>query len=57
VRELLSRYFDVCRGPIERCGGTVEKVIGDAVIAVWGARSSGAPTSAPRAGTAARKVG
>lgn len=57
MRELLSRYFDVCRGPIERCGGTVEKVIGDAVIAVWGARSSGAPTSAPRAGTAARKVG
>jgi class 3 adenylate cyclase/tetratricopeptide (TPR) repeat protein len=37
VRDLLSRYFDVCRGLIERYGGTVEKFIGDAVMAVWGA--------------------
>ena len=37
VRDLLSRYFDVCRGVIERYGGTVEKFIGDAVMAVWGA--------------------
>jgi class 3 adenylate cyclase/tetratricopeptide (TPR) repeat protein len=37
VRELLSRYFDVCRGVIERYGGTIEKFIGDAVMAVWGA--------------------
>jgi class 3 adenylate cyclase len=37
VRELLSRYFEVCRGLIERYGGTVEKFIGDAVMAVWGA--------------------
>ena len=37
VRELLSRYFDVCRGLIERYGGTIEKFIGDAVMAVWGA--------------------
>ena len=37
VRELLSRYFDVCRELIERYGGTVEKFIGDAVMAVWGA--------------------
>ena len=37
MRELLSRYFDVCRGLIERYGGTVEKFIGDAVMAVWGA--------------------
>ena len=36
VRELLTRYFDVCRGVIERYGGTVEKFIGDAVMAVWG---------------------
>ena len=35
VRDLLSRYFDVCRGLIERYGGTVEKFIGDAVMAVW----------------------
>jgi len=36
VRELLSRYFDRCRNLIERYGGTVEKFIGDAVMAVWG---------------------
>ena len=37
VRELLSRYFDVCRELVERYGGTIEKFIGDAVMAVWGA--------------------
>jgi class 3 adenylate cyclase/tetratricopeptide (TPR) repeat protein len=37
VRELLSRYFDATREQIERYGGTVEKFIGDAVMAVWGA--------------------
>ncbi len=36
VRELLSAYFDRCRELIERHGGTVEKFIGDAVMAVWG---------------------
>jgi class 3 adenylate cyclase/tetratricopeptide (TPR) repeat protein len=36
VRELLSRYFEVCRGLVERYGGVVEKFIGDAVMAVWG---------------------
>jgi len=36
VRELLSRYFDTCRQLIQRYGGTVEKFIGDAVMAVWG---------------------
>ncbi len=37
TRELLSRYFDISRTVIERYGGTVEKFIGDAVMAVWGA--------------------
>ncbi len=37
VRELLSRYFDTARRVIGRYGGTVEKFIGDAVMAVWGA--------------------
>ena len=37
VRELLSRYFDASREIIERYGGMVEKFIGDAVMAVWGA--------------------
>jgi len=36
VRELLSRYFDESRRIIARYGGTVEKFIGDAVMAVWG---------------------
>jgi class 3 adenylate cyclase/tetratricopeptide (TPR) repeat protein len=37
TRELLSRYFDLTRDVIARYGGTVEKFIGDAVMAVWGA--------------------
>ncbi|MGA8416012.1 MAG: adenylate/guanylate cyclase domain-containing protein [Candidatus Dormiibacterota bacterium] len=36
VRDLLSRYFDTARTIIARYGGTVEKFIGDAVMAVWG---------------------
>jgi class 3 adenylate cyclase/tetratricopeptide (TPR) repeat protein len=36
VRELLSRYFESCRRIISLYGGTVEKFIGDAVMAVWG---------------------
>src|SRR6266705_6178315 len=36
VRDLLSRYFDSCRTVISRYGGTVEKFIGDALMAVWG---------------------
>jgi class 3 adenylate cyclase/tetratricopeptide (TPR) repeat protein len=36
VRELLSRYFDTCKRLIALYGGTVEKFIGDAVMAVWG---------------------
>ena len=36
VRETLSRYFDLARQVIDRYGGTVEKFIGDAVMAVWG---------------------
>jgi class 3 adenylate cyclase/tetratricopeptide (TPR) repeat protein len=37
VRELLSRYFEACSSLVERYGGVVEKFIGDAVMAVWGA--------------------
>jgi len=37
VRELLTRYFDQATDVIERYGGSVEKFIGDAVMAVWGA--------------------
>ncbi|HLX35836.1 MAG TPA: adenylate/guanylate cyclase domain-containing protein [Candidatus Limnocylindrales bacterium] len=37
TRDLLSGYFEQSRTIIERYGGTVEKFIGDAVMAVWGA--------------------
>ena len=37
TRDFLGRYFDTSRTIIERYGGTVEKFIGDAVMAVWGA--------------------
>jgi class 3 adenylate cyclase/tetratricopeptide (TPR) repeat protein len=37
TREVLTRYFDSSRQIVERYGGTVEKFIGDAVMAVWGA--------------------
>jgi class 3 adenylate cyclase len=40
TRELLSRYFDDARQVITRYGGTVEKFIGDAVMAVWGVPTS-----------------
>jgi class 3 adenylate cyclase len=37
VRETLDRYFDVARAVVGRHGGVIEKFIGDAVMAVWGA--------------------
>ncbi len=36
VRDLLTRYFEAAREIVERYGGTIEKFIGDAVMAVWG---------------------
>jgi class 3 adenylate cyclase/tetratricopeptide (TPR) repeat protein len=36
VREQLTEYFGVAQEIITRYGGTVEKFIGDAVMAVWG---------------------
>src|SRR5207253_5675316 len=36
VRGVLSRFFDTARAVVERHGGTVEKFIGDAVMAVFG---------------------
>ncbi len=37
VRDLLTRYFETSRQIVVRYGGTVDKFIGDAVVAVWGA--------------------
>jgi class 3 adenylate cyclase len=36
MRFAMSRYFDALREVIERHGGTVEKFVGDAVMAVFG---------------------
>jgi class 3 adenylate cyclase/tetratricopeptide (TPR) repeat protein len=40
VRDILGRYFEAARSAIARHGGTLEKFIGDAVMAVWGTPSS-----------------
>ena len=36
LREVMNRYFDEMRAVLERHGGTIEKFIGDAVMAVFG---------------------
>ena len=37
VRAVQSRYFEVARSTVVAYGGAIEKFIGDAVVAVWGA--------------------
>jgi class 3 adenylate cyclase len=36
VRALQSRYFETARTIVGRYGGSIEKFVGDAVMAVWG---------------------
>src|SRR5512132_1653582 len=36
LRRVISRYFDAMQAILERHGGTVEKFIGDAIMAVFG---------------------
>jgi class 3 adenylate cyclase/tetratricopeptide (TPR) repeat protein len=36
LREVMTRYFEEMSGALERHGGTVEKFIGDAIMAVFG---------------------
>jgi class 3 adenylate cyclase len=40
VRELITEYFDLARDAVGLFGGTVDKFIGDAVMAWWGATTS-----------------
>ena len=40
ARELLSQYVNLSREVVTRYGGTIEKRIGDAVTAVWGATTA-----------------
>ena len=40
VRNLITDYFDVAKDVVDHFGGTVDKFIGDAVMAWWGAETS-----------------
>ncbi|HEX6723863.1 MAG TPA: AAA family ATPase [Gaiella sp.] len=57
VRALLRRYHETLRRELERYGGTVEKFIGDAVVAVFGAPTAHEddPERAVRASLAVRE--
>jgi class 3 adenylate cyclase/tetratricopeptide (TPR) repeat protein len=57
VRAVLRRYHETLRRDLERYGGTVEKFIGDAVVAVYGAPTAHEddPERAVRAALAARE--
>lgn len=37
LRRVISRFYDMARGVVERYGGTLQKFMGDAVVAVFGA--------------------
>jgi class 3 adenylate cyclase/tetratricopeptide (TPR) repeat protein len=58
TRQVMSRYFGEVRAVIERHGGTVEKFIGDAVMAVFGTPRvhEDDPLRAVRAATEMRTV-
>ena len=50
VRTVQSRYFETARSVIAKYGGTIEKFIGDAVMAVWGAPVTTRTTQTGRCG-------
>ena len=47
LRRVMWRYFDTMQATLERHGGTVEKFIGDAVVAVFGVPSVHEDDAAP----------
>ena len=47
LRDVMQRYFDAMRAEIEAEGGTVEKFIGDAVMAVFGVPVARTRTTPP----------
>jgi len=55
IAELLNLHFDMLAGPIEAEGGTVDKYIGDAIMAFWGAPEE-MPDHAARAMRAAAEI-
>lgn len=55
IAELLNVHFDMLAGPIEAEGGTVDKYIGDAIMAFWGAPEE-MPDHAARAMRAAAEI-
>ena len=56
LRNVMARYFETAKEAIERHGGTVEKFIGDAVVALFGAPTAHEddPERAVHAGLAIR---
>jgi class 3 adenylate cyclase len=54
VAELLNHHFALIAGCVEAEGGTIDKFIGDSVMAIWGApeRQADAPERAARAALA-----
>jgi class 3 adenylate cyclase len=59
VRRVLERYFDAMRSVLERHAGTVEKLSGDAVMAVFGGpelRQDDAPRAVRAAAEMQRRV-
>jgi len=53
VRDLQVDYFDSVSAVMQSCGGVVEKYIGDAVMAVFGADEGDGPSTAAAAGVRA----
>ena len=49
LRRVLARYFETAKIVVERHGGTVEKFIGDAVMAVFGPPAARSPSTSRRA--------